>query len=38
MTLHLKLKEMISNWMAIAQCFAGAPENPPQKGARFVQN
>ena len=26
------------NWMAIAQCFAGAPENPPQKGARFVQN
>ena len=25
-------------WMAIAQCFAGAPENPPPKGARFVQN
>ena len=25
-------------WMSIAQCFAGAPENPPKKGARFVQN
>jgi len=25
-------------WMAIAQCFAGAPETPPEKGARFKAN
>ena len=24
-------------WMAIAQCFAGAPENPPTPGSRFRQ-
>ena len=24
-----------SNWMRIAQCFAGPPETPPAKGARF---
>ena len=23
-----------AQWMARAQCFAGAPENPPAKGAR----
>jgi uncharacterized protein (TIGR03084 family) len=25
-------------WMAIAQCFAGPPENPPPPGARFRQS
>jgi len=25
-------------WMAIAQCFAGPPENPPPRGARFCQS
>jgi uncharacterized protein (TIGR03084 family) len=25
-------------WMAIAQCFAGPPENPPSPGARFRQS
>ena len=24
-------------WMEIAQCFAGKPENPPEKGTRFPQ-
>ena len=24
------------NWMKIAQCFAGQPENPPAKGSRFT--
>ena len=24
------------NWMKIAQCFAGQPENPPPKGSRFT--
>lgn len=24
-----------ARWMAMAQCFAGAPENPPAKGERF---
>ena len=27
--------EAATRWLAIAQCFAGAPENPPAKGARF---
>ncbi len=26
--------ENASRWMALAQCFAGAPEDPPPKGAR----
>jgi uncharacterized protein (TIGR03084 family) len=26
-----------TRWMAIAQCFAGPPENPPAPGARVVQ-
>ncbi len=25
------------SWMAIAQCFAGRPENPPVPGTRFMQ-
>jgi uncharacterized protein (TIGR03084 family) len=25
-------------WMQIAQCFAGAPETPPQQGARYTKN
>jgi len=25
------------SWMAIAQCFAGAPEEPPRPGTRFAQ-
>ena len=24
-------------WMKYAQCFAGKPENPPQKGSRFIK-
>jgi uncharacterized protein (TIGR03084 family) len=24
------------DWMAMAQCFAGKPENPPAKGSRFM--
>jgi len=24
-------------WMSIAQCFAGAPEEPPRPGTRFIQ-
>lgn len=27
--------ETAKSWMAIAQCFAGPPENPPAPGARF---
>lgn len=27
--------ETAARWMAIAQCFAGAPEDPPAKGARY---
>ncbi len=26
-----------TQWMAIAQCFAGPPENPPASGSRFMQ-
>ncbi len=29
--------ETATSWMAIAQCFAGPPENPPPPGARFRQ-
>ncbi|MFK8030649.1 MAG: TIGR03084 family metal-binding protein [Gammaproteobacteria bacterium] len=25
-----------TSWMAIAQCFAGAPEDPPTAGSRFI--
>jgi hypothetical protein len=27
--------EAARRWMAIAQCFAGPPNDPPAKGARF---
>lgn len=27
--------EIATRWMATAQCFAGAPEDPPAKGVRF---
>jgi uncharacterized protein (TIGR03084 family) len=30
--------EIAKSWMAIAQCFAGPPENPPGPGTRFVQS
>jgi len=26
-----------TDWMAMAQCFAGGPEDPPKPGTRFVQ-
>ncbi|HXZ89087.1 MAG TPA: TIGR03084 family metal-binding protein [Candidatus Binataceae bacterium] len=29
--------ETATTWMAIAQCFAGPPENPPAPGTRFRQ-
>lgn len=29
--------ETARSWMAIAQCFAGPPENPPAPGSRFTQ-
>ncbi len=29
--------ETATSWMAIAQCFAGPPENPPAPGKRFRQ-
>jgi len=29
--------ETAMSWMAIAQCFAGPPENPPPPGSRFRQ-
>ena len=29
--------ETARSWMAIAQCFAGPPENPPAPGTRFIQ-
>lgn len=29
--------ETATSWMAIAQCFAGPPENPPPPGTRFRQ-
>tara|TARA_B100000676_G_scaffold86188_1_gene86216 strand:- start:4684 stop:5517 length:834 start_codon:yes stop_codon:yes gene_type:complete len=35
----LKVFGKIANeWMSIAQCFAGPPENPPNKGTRFTRN
>ncbi|MGH7842896.1 MAG: TIGR03084 family metal-binding protein [Candidatus Binataceae bacterium] len=30
--------EIANRWMAIAQCFAGPPENPPLPGTRFRQS
>ena len=34
----LKVSGTIANeWMSIAQCFAGPPENPPEKGTRFTR-
>ncbi len=36
---ELKLKGDISTqWMSIAQCFAGPPEEPPAPGTRFIKN
>ena len=29
--------DVATTWMKFAQCFAGKPEDPPKKGARFVQ-
>ena len=26
-----------TTWMEYAQCFAGQPEDPPQKGTRYIQ-
>lgn len=26
-----------TNWMAVAQCFAGQPETPPAKGSRHLR-
>jgi len=28
--------EIANEWMSIAQCFAGPPEQPPKPGARFT--
>ena len=34
----LKVSGKIANeWMSFAQCFAGPPENPPEKGTRFTR-
>ena len=34
----LEVSGKIANeWMSIAQCFAGPPENPPDKGTRFTR-
>ena len=34
----LKVSGKIANeWMSIAQCFAGPPENPPETGTRFTR-
>ena len=34
----LKVSGKIANeWMSIAQCFAGPPEKPPEKGTRFTR-
>ena len=30
--------EVAERWMSIAQCFAGAPEDPPAPGTRFTAN
>ena len=29
--------KIAKEWMSIAQCFAGPPENPPEKGTRFTR-
>ena len=29
--------KIANEWMSIAQCFAGPPENPPDKGTRFTR-
>jgi uncharacterized protein (TIGR03084 family) len=34
--LHV-IGETATSWLAIAQCFAGPPENPPLPGTRFRQ-
>jgi len=30
--------DVANDWMSIAQCFAGPPEQPPPAGSRFVQS
>ncbi|MCP4621993.1 MAG: hypothetical protein GY850_00480 [bacterium] len=35
---NLKLKGISTQWMAVAQCFAGPPEKPPAPGTRFMQS
>ncbi len=35
---NLKVKgEIAKKWMSIAQCFAGPPEDPPEKDSRFTR-
>ena len=35
---NLKIKGQVAKqWMEIAQCFAGKPENPPLQGTRFTK-
>ena len=29
--------DVATSWMQYAQCFAGKPEDPPQKGSRYIQ-
>ena len=29
--------DVATSWMKYAQCFAGKPEDPPQKGTRYIQ-
>ncbi|SVE14234.1 uncharacterized protein METZ01_LOCUS467088, partial [marine metagenome] len=29
--------DVAHQWMAIAQCFAGPPENPPEPGSRLAK-
>ena len=29
--------DVATTWMQYAQCFAGQPEDPPQKGTRYIQ-
>jgi hypothetical protein len=35
---NLKIEGQVAKqWMEIAQCFAGKPENPPLQGTRFTK-
>ena len=31
------MADVAHEWMSIAQCFAGPPEDPPKKGSRFTK-